>query len=305
MALTLASGRRQELANKLRSILPALHELATSSKEAERAASNRVGILPAQQSPSSAKHAQVRVQWPPMFEPRVLACAHGAAESSGNLALALSHYGRGTIINASGEVTPFFLEGAFGHGSLLSASWDERGLLLVAASGATLECPGSGPSGSRWSCSLLQGAELPLGPTKPFRGAVAVIRAPQQDGAKAKATALQAVVAYPDDSAVTLFTRAAREKAAWLPAGEVRTHASATCAAFVAGKEELLLTSGDGAVARMHTDEGSIVAVAAGMEGFATHEWPAMCGLPSGRVVRLAVGRKASGIIQEPALFMG
>ncbi|CAE8602244.1 unnamed protein product [Polarella glacialis] len=296
---------RHDLAEKLRSLLPYLTELATSDSRmgggvTQTAATSMIPAA-AQAMLTGAASAQALVQWPALFEPRLLACGHAAAHSKGKIALALSHHGRGAIISTAAShvgakelpamTTLFSLVGTSGHGPLVAAAWDEAGLLLAAATGAVLECPGSGPSEGLWHCRLALAAKLPIGNSKPFRGAVALSRAP-----------LRAAIAFPDESAVTLFSHSGEPSDLWLPAGEVRTRASATSVAFSSAAKELFLASVDGAIAKLNIDEGSMEGAAAPLRGLEKHHWQAACPLHNGGIARLALVQEAGS--REASLFL-
>ncbi|CAE8706024.1 unnamed protein product [Polarella glacialis] len=282
---------RYDLAEKLRRILPYLNQLAASDSRIGGGVTQTaaVSMIPAaaQAMLTGAATAQAVVQWPALFEPRLLACGHAAAHSEGKLALALSHNGRGAIISTATShvgakelpamTTPFSLVGASCHGPLIAAAWDETGLLLAAATGAVLECLGSGPSEGLWHCRPALAAKLPIGNSQPFRGAVALSRAP-----------LRAAIPFPDESAVTLFSHSGEPSELWLPAGEVRTRARATSMAFSSAAKELFLASADGAVAKLNLGEGSAEAAAAPLGGLEKHLWQAACPLHSGGIARLA-----------------
>mmetsp|Transcript_102424 Transcript_102424/g.184752 ORF Transcript_102424/g.184752 Transcript_102424/m.184752 type:complete len:870 (+) Transcript_102424:74-2683(+) len=301
---------RHDLAEKLRSLLPYLSELASSKNQLGGMASTPASMIPSTSQATLAaasSTARAVLQWPPMFEPRLLACGHAAAHSEGKLALALSHNGRGAIISTVAShvgvkelpatASPFALVGASGYGPLVAAAWDEVGLLVTAASGSTLECPGSGPTQGVWKCRPIFAAKLPIGSSKPFRGAVALSRLPKV----AQLTPLRAVVAFPDEFAVTVFSHSGEAGNSWLPAGEVRTRAAATSAAFAAAAQVLFLTSGDGAVAKLSMADGSTEGVAASITGHEMHNWQAACPMHSGGLVRLALEAST----REPMLILG
>ncbi|CAE8597410.1 unnamed protein product [Polarella glacialis] len=141
--------------------------------------------------------------------------------------------------------TPFSLVGASCHGPLIAAAWDETGLLLAAATGAVLECLGSGPSEGLWHCRPALAAKLPIGNSQPFRGAVALSRAP-----------LRAAIPFPDESAVTLFSHSGEPSELWLPAGEVQGPNPGQ------GHVHGVLVGCKGAVAKLNLGEGSTEAAA-------------------------------------------
>lgn len=285
---------RHELAEKLRSLLPYLNELASGHSQMDDTLQT-ASMVPATTTSPTPSLAAVR--WPALFQPRLLACGHGAAHAASNVVLALSPHGSGAIISAASrigakeipaETTPFWLEGASGHGPLLAVAWDELGLLLTTATGTILECPGSASEGV-WRCKSAFPAKLPIGSSEPFRGAVALSRLPEK--------MIRAAVVFPGESAVMFLTHSGEAGDSWLPAGEVRTPAPAASAAFTSAAKDLLLASVDGAVAQLNIADGSMVATAAPINGY---EVQATCRLHSGGVARLAVGSA-----REPILFLG
>eukprot|EP00931_Biecheleriopsis_adriatica_P064086 TRINITY_DN3893_c0_g1_i1.p1 TRINITY_DN3893_c0_g1~~TRINITY_DN3893_c0_g1_i1.p1 ORF type:complete len:869 (-),score=173.57 TRINITY_DN3893_c0_g1_i1:165-2771(-) len=301
---------RSELAEKLRSVIPYLNDLAQgriqSSGRREVLPASVASMVPDVSASLTAAPALAKVHWPALFEPRLLACGHAAAHGAGKLALALSQHGRGMIISTPAshhgvqeipaEAHSFSLDGAHGYGPLVAAAWDELGLLLAASTGTTLECPGVGPTDGVWRCRPAFQAKLPIGHSVPFRGTVALSRA--EEGQKA----LRAAVTFPGESTVTVFSHSGELSDSWLPAGEVRTRANAASAAFSAAAKELLLASADGAVARLHMGQGLTVPVATPVDGHFTHNWQATCGLHSGGVARLAVRNEPGARV--PMLFL-
>lgn len=286
------SATRQEIADKLRDLVPYLQELA------------RTGSAPVLAAPAqSVELTPVAVQWPPLFEPQHLACSEAFPA-----ALALSRHGRGALIatpaaDAQGAVDAkhLILEGVAAHGPVLATSWDSEGLLLVSASGVILECPGANPVDGRWHCVALAGARLPLAMGgKPFAGTVAVTRVARHAGGAAPA--LRAAVLFPGEASVTIFARAGHAAAAWLPTGEVRVSAPAVAASFAAAGEHLLLTAADGSVAKMMMADGSVSEAAIG--GNHGHDWKGACLLPSGSLARLALSTPVSGL-SEAKFILG
>lgn len=284
------------LAEKLAALVPYLSQIAGGA----RMEAAPTTPAPQVQAPAQAPAGLVRahVEWPGLFEPRLV-----ASHPEGNMGtMALSRHGRGMIINipqgSEHQTTvshSFALSGAANFGPLLSATWDTQGLLLAAASGAVLECPGVAPSTGYWACQPVHGAKLPIGiGGKAFKGAVALGR--HEHGG------LRAAVVFPGDSSVTLFARGAREATPWLPAGEVRAYHPPVSAAFASGNT-LLLTSATGAVTRMNMGDGSVSHGEAVAED-GGHSWQCACDHHDGRIVRLATRSMGPGNA-EPVLFVG
>jgi len=299
-------GRRlaENVAEKIRSVLPQLQELASLTLDAH----NRREVAPIIEP--AAKPPRIAVQWPPLFEPRVLACApRSLAATPQHHAILLSRQGRGAVVTAAaqtdameipGDAAAFALEGIVGLGPLLTASWDNAGLLLLTSSGAALECPGFGPSEGRWHCKQITKARLFLGTAKqPFAGAVAVSRG--RNG-------WRAAVAFPGENVVALFSNSgAAADSAWLPAGESRiAHASfgRTVAATFSDENTLLLTSHRGELAHITVSDGRVAAAAASVDGQEGYAWQGACSLASGDFARLAMRSSGMGV-EEAMLHVG
>jgi len=297
---------RREIAARLSDLLPYVRELASGQRAGSFsvAPSAPVPGAPSLTAPLAASPTRLEVQWPALFEPRILACGHagGHADAGIPAAITLSRHGRGALVipaavsNAQGlaEVSPFVLEGVAAFGPLVAASWDTAGLLLTAAAGVTMECPGRGPSEGRWRCRQLAGAKLPISLAgRPFAGALALGRHPKQ-------AVLRAAVAFPGESSLAVFSRAGREAAPWLPAGEVRISGPASALSFAA-EDSLLLAAPDGSVAEMQLADGTLTAAATapGREG---HIWQAACRLPGRGIVRLALNPVGAAL--EPTLLL-
>lgn len=270
----ISSLPREELVSKIRSVLPYLAQLAKGGSRPtaalEKSMIDTTTAMP--QAKATAIH------WPAMFEPRLM-CGHATTSKL----LALSHHGRGLIITPDTHEEPQQIALHGNMGPLLAAHWDERGLMLLASSGATFHCR---EAVGLWPCQDSQLAPLPLGPG-PFRGTVALSRAAEGDGA------MHAAITFPKERSVAIFAHTGRGGDSWLPAGEVRTRAVATSSSFAAGGKDLLLTSADGAVARLHLPTGEVAPAAATL----AHQSHATCPYANG-IARLATGP------QGPALFL-
>merc|ERR1712060_135507 len=194
-------------------------------------------------------------------------------------------------------------EGTTPYGTLVAASWDETGLLVTTATGVNMECPGRGPIGSRWHCSPLNGAKLPISfGEEPFTGAVAITRVTNKANS-VKSPAFRAAVIFPGDTSVTLFSHSGKKDAPWLPAGETHLPVPITSASF-ATEDTLLLTSTDGGVVQMEMSDGSMAATTAPVKGYEKHVWQATCGQPNGDVVRLVLNLSGA-LASEPTLLFG
>lgn len=293
---------RKELAHALREVLPYLNKLADGVIPAPDMEAKITSIVPQELAIALGEApapVPVQVRWPPLFEPKFIAA--GPKFVGGPMAAVLSHHGRGTIVNMPAgtadrvfaESKPFVLEGTAEHGPLASASWEEAGLLVATVTGAVLECPGSGPVGGRWRCAPI-GSKLPIASAgKHFDGAVALSRCPIKK-------MMRAAVAFPGESSVAIFNHNGQS---WLPAGESRTHAPATAISFIKD-DHLLLSSADGAVAKLSMTTGVVSATAKAPHGLeAGHEWKSACHMSDGGIARLAMMK--NGDAQEPTMFLG
>lgn len=305
--LTSAGEARKTLGQKIRDLLPYLKHLVADREDTSHHPFGdklrpAIDIAPAVLAPPRAN-----VEWPALFEPRLLACGPGSHDGAGHVAAALSRNGRGALITSSGDSTatvPFVLEGTALFGPFLAAHWDRTGLVLMTSTGGLLDCPGTASSG-RWRCQPLAAEKLPLGlGAKPFSGSLAVARRPiKADAGHAHPELLSAVV-FPGELSVALFRRAAGHKnAPWLPAGEARTPSPVTATAFDDNAESLLMLLADGAVARMRLSDGAIALAAEAVRG-PSHTWQATCGLANSKVARLGVRPKGTSS-WEPSLIFG
>lgn len=269
-----------EVAQALEDLMPHLYELVRSGGDHDALAAP-----PAMQAPAvvmEPKHLQVN--WPALFEPHFL-----ASHPHQPVALALSRHGSGSFIAVpqsleadAVEPSSFVLEGVATQGPLAAASWDSDGLLLMTATGVTLECPGDGPTPQgRWHCTPLPGAKLPISVGgSALASRVAVARAGSQG--------LRAAVIFPGDDSVTVFSRASRAAASWLPSGEVAISTPLAVPSFTTGAESLLLTADDGSVTHLHMGTGHFSRGAAPVSSPGGRVWPASCRLSTGGLVRLS-----------------
>jgi len=298
---------QQRVADKIKDLLPYLHHVIRDRDDSKHPA---FGVKPerAIESTAALVPARATVEWPALFEPRLLACGpseHGGAK---HMAVALSRHGRGALVTSvvgmdSTEMAPFVLEGTALFGPFLAAHWDQSGLMLTTSTGGLLECPGAA-LGGRWPCRALAAEKLPLGlGSEPFAGALAVARRPVKANMDGPPELLSAVI-FPGELSVAIFRRAGgRENAPWLPAGEARAPSQVVAAAFDDIAESLLMLLSDGAVVKMRLSDGAMVLAADAVSGPA-HTWQATCGLASSKVARLGV-RSSGPASWEPSLIFG
>lgn len=301
----LASGTaKHELSEKIKDLLPYLHHIIRDSDDSKHFPFG-VKEQPLIEDVPVLVPAKADVQWPGLFEPRLLVCGPNGNGQSGHMAAALSRHGRGALVTSTDDATkttPFTLSGTALHGPFLAAHWDSHGLVLATSTGGFLECPGGAANG-RWNCNPLKAEKLPLGlGSEPFAGALAVARR-QAKTPEAHPELLSAVV-FPGELSVAIFRRASgREDTPWLPAGEARLPAQVTATSFEENAESLLMLLADGAVARMRLSDGAVHLAADAVTGPA-HTWQATCGLANSKVARLGV-RPTGPASWEPSLILG
>lgn len=287
---------RLDLAEKIRSILPDMRELVDASKAEEsaqaivdKAVADTTADWP---KPQVTPPGRLAVQWPALFEPRLLACGpNGASDIA-----AFSPIGRGTLVAAApthngrrmkAEPSSFVLVGATAFGSLRAVSWDKQGLILATASGNILECPGAGPEGGRWACQSL-GSKLPIG----VGMETPVLAVARVTGAEGEFAGLRAAVAFPGEVAVTLFSRGAEAAAPWLPAGEV--HFGTEAVALELSGDVLHLLAKSGAVELVQLAEGVSQSMADFAEG---GQWQSLCSPFEGAVARLGLAAEGPTLL--------
>lgn len=271
-----------KIAKALHDLMPHLQELSRTGRHIGGQATKIEGVKPVPAG-LGKDPKRMAVEWPALFEPQFLACGEDS-----EVILVLSRHGRGTSVMMSQgrdkplKPTPFVLEGVATHGSLAATSWDADGLLLLTSTGVTLECPGTSPAhNGRWPCMPLPGTKLPISMEgKALATKVAIAR----EGTKG----LRAAVLFPGDDSVTVFSRANRADAPWLPSGEVSYPAPTVVPTFTAGAESLLLTATDGAVTHLHMGTGHMAATAPAIPEFEGRTVPAACRSNTGDIVRLS-----------------
>eukprot|EP00927_Polykrikos_kofoidii_P080686 TRINITY_DN7762_c0_g2_i1.p1 TRINITY_DN7762_c0_g2~~TRINITY_DN7762_c0_g2_i1.p1 ORF type:complete len:1153 (+),score=185.48 TRINITY_DN7762_c0_g2_i1:104-3562(+) len=315
---SLRAAERRELIGTLRHLLPHLHGLAREVRAHSGFSSEAVGGRSVELAANLPPRTSVN--WPPLFEPRLLACAPGVhkAEDGRRLTVVLSPHGRGAVVAVDAEtegvaempaeVFPFALEGVAGFGPLAAATWDRAGLLLLTSVGVALECPGPGPVAGRWSCVHLVGETLRLGSgTERFAGTVTVTRHLERPAE------LKAAISFLGEDSIALYSRAAAgDVYAWRLVGEASVVVGArrgwgnaqVVAASFDENHALLLTSHEGALTRMSTDGRASEVAAAPLHKGMAHVWQAACSLEDGHVARLALQRSQQGT-QKAVLFVG
>jgi hypothetical protein len=295
---------RKNLGEKIRDLLPHLQQLIHDREDSSHQPFGEKTQPAIHDAPAPLVPSRATVEWPNLFEPRLLACGPNSPDGAGHVAAALSRHGRGALITSKDDSTAtssFVLEGAASFGPFLAAHWDSDGLVLTTSTGRLLECPGSA-SGGRWRCQPLAAEKLPLGlGSQPFAGSLSVARRPVKEEAHPE---LLSAVVFPGELSVALYRRAGgKADSPWLPAGEARTPSPVTATSFVDNAESLLMLLADGAVAKMRLSDGQMALAAEAMQGPA-HTWQATCGLANSKVARLGV-RPLGPAHWEPSLIFG
>jgi hypothetical protein len=270
---------QQAIAELIRGLVPQLNELASFASQMR--INYNYDALP---HAAVSTLSRVPVTWPALLSPRLMACAPQA-----NHLLALSQHGRGATVVA-GKTKVFSLEGVARHRPLIAASWNEHGLLLASATGAVLECPGSGPAHGRWHCKLAFEERLPLG--EHFSGAVSLSRLGNQS-----TPGVKAVVAFPGETFLTLYSHSGDVSDVWLPAGELRTSSPVLAVAFTALAQEVTAVSADGFTRQLSTATGLNSGKPLRSPRGNSH---AVCTLFDGKVAQLASTSQSS----EPMLWL-
>jgi len=184
--------------------------------------------------PQPAPLRSATVSWPAQVQPAFL-----ASNGESLAAISRSHHGATLPIAQASAPAAFVFQGIEELGELVGASWGREALMLVTASGAIAECPGS-HAGGVWPCHPV-GAKLPAVDLK--AAAVARIAGTAQ---------LRAAVVLDGDDSILLL-ESDKHGAEWLPAGEVHApivmgrvpHLSMTGSA-----DQLVISMADGTVTR-------------------------------------------------------
>jgi hypothetical protein len=301
------SESQHQLAEKIRDLLPYLKSVVHDDDDSKYPAFGVKTRPMIEESVAALVPAKADVQWPGLFEPRLLACGPSSHGASGHIAAALSRHGRGALVTSTDDSThtsSFVFSGTATFGPFLAAHWDHGGLLLTTSAGGFLECPGVASEG-RWHCQPLSAESLPLGlGSEPFAGSLAIARRPTKADAGVTSPELLSAVVFPGELSVAIYRRAAgREGEPWLPAGEARIPSQVAAASFDENAESLLMLLADGSVAKMRLSDGAMALAAEAVQGPA-HTWQATCGLANSKVARLGV-RPSGPSAWEPSLIFG
>lgn len=228
------------------------------------------------------------VEWPPLFEPRHLACQQ---RSTGAAIAALTARGFGALLhmkNSSGAANAvmaaeqFALAGIGAMGPLVGASWGTSGLHLVTKAGRLLHCPGHLPTDGAWPCQQDSGTPLPISP-----GTVLMAGAVSEHPSAGRTLALHfeemptTVVLYKEDL----------DSKSWRPAGEVHLPPGCSRASLSFAGDHLILVAEDGAVHRRPLTEGAFPSLLPAPATSVAREWHAACAASAGDsgIVRLAL----------------
>jgi len=230
------------------------------------------------------------VEWPPLFEPRHIACQ---TRASGAVVAALTSRGFGALLHvknssetANGQTMTaeqFALSGISALGALVGASWSKSGLHLVTKAGHLLHCPGHTPTDGVWACQPDAGAPVPMTP-----GSMLTAGAVHEHATHGRTLALlhedmpTTVVIYKEDVAGK----------AWRPAGEMHLPPGSRRATLGFASDALIMAAEDGAVHhRPLYEDGSVPSFIAAPASSVAREWHSACSASAGEggVVRLAL----------------
>jgi hypothetical protein len=252
-------------------------------------------VLQNQKVATVTSHASV--EWPAVFEPRVLACAPGTSE----LVAALTPRGVATIFSITGEDTEVrrvSLSGLAGLGQIVGAVWNTEGLVVTTEKGSLGHCEGQPPSRGAWKCRAHSAPRLPIGSQGRLLSASVT---------RTKSDTLQAALVVEGEETVVMFELS---EGSWLPIGEIPIPVGVLGqqqkAAVSMGASQLLMVTDDGVVHRQGLDDSATVshpALTIEEVGLMPHEWHMACSLDSNRVARLAQRKTAEGI-WRPTVFI-
>lgn len=241
------------------------------------------------------------VEWPPLFEPRHLACQ---TRSSGTAVAALTPRGFGALLHLKNSSAgplmtslaseQFALAGISAHAPLVGASWSASGLHLVSKMGKILHCPGHVPADGAWSCEVDSRMSVPLPPKAMLRaGAVS-------DHASGRMIALL----YEDMPTTVVLYKEESDAKGWLPAGDVRLPPGSGHAGLAFAGEHLLVVAEDGAVHHRPLRDGVKPWVLPSPASTVPREWHSACTTSVGEsgVVRLAL--RQGGPAWKPELVV-
>jgi len=227
------------------------------------------------------------VDWPPLFEPRHLACQ---TRASGAAIAALTPRGFGALLHVknSSDVSEgrlaaqqFALAGVSSRGPLVGASWGATGLHLVTKAGHLLHCAGHAPADGAWLCQEASGPPAPISPGAVLRaGAVS-------EHASGRTLALL----FEDMPKTVVMYKEHVDGRSWLPAGEVHLPPRCQKAAISFSGDSLMLVGEDGAVHHRPLRDGVSPSFLPAPATSVPREWHAACAASAvdGGVVRLAL----------------
>lgn len=224
------------------------------------------------------------VEWPPLFEPRHLACQ---TRATGAAIAALTSRGFGALLHISNsseeksmKAEQFSLAGISALGPLVGADWGSSGLHLVTKAGRLLHCSGHVPTDGAWACKPDEGTSVPMSPGATLRAAAVTEAVMGRTLALLFDNMPTVVVLYKEDV----------HKKSWLPAGEMHLPPHSQHASLSFNKNELIMVLQDGAVHHRPLD-GAAPTLLAAPHSSVAREWHSTCATSAGEggVVRLAL----------------
>jgi len=229
-------------------------------------------------------------EWPPLFEPRHLACQ---SRASGTAMVALTPRGFGALLHVKNEsrsmkplaAEQFALAGITTFGPLVGASWGTSGLHLVTKAGHLLHCPGHAPSDGAWLCQADGGAPVPISSGMTLTAGAVNANAQGRTLALLFEDMPSTVVLYEEDIG----------SQRWRAGGEVHVPPGFRHTKLGFAGESLMMMAEDGAVHQRPLREGGVPSLLPAPTSSITREWHAACATSAKEndVVRLAL-RQAS-----------
>mmetsp|Transcript_113081 Transcript_113081/g.178696 ORF Transcript_113081/g.178696 Transcript_113081/m.178696 type:complete len:1119 (-) Transcript_113081:174-3530(-) len=311
--------------NELNAMLPSLNWLADELKKSSDAPwptlrmASGVADLPtsiAEQSLNGHKTVAVPtggfmthslktlpVDWPPLFEPRHLACQ---LRASGTAITALTTRGFGALLHLKNTTSEeeqgktivadaFALAGIGGQGTLVGSSWVKSGLRLITHTGHVFHCRGHGPVDGAWPCEADSGM-----PPLPVSGSMALrAAASTEDGSGERTVALL----FEDMPTTVLVFKFSIGANVWQPSGEVHLPPRVGHVGLHIANDVLMIVGADGSVHHRSLRDGVHPAfLPAPASTSAPREWHSACDSGQG-IMRLAL-RQAGPAMWRPELIM-
>jgi hypothetical protein len=228
------------------------------------------------------------VEWPPLFEPRHLACQ---TRATGMAMAALTSRGFGALLHMKNDsditgdrmaAQQFALSGISTHGPLVGASWGTSGLQLVTRAGRILQCLGHAPTDGVWPCQEETGTLVPMSPGAMLRAGTITDHATM---------GRMAALLFDDMPKTVVLYKEDVSSRAWRPAGEMHLPPGSRGASLGFNGDMLMLVGEDGAVHHRPLTEGVLPSLTPAPNSLVSREWHSACAASGGAdgIVRLAL----------------